>query len=166
MDREIERKWNLSKISLKDLKNLIRNKKCINIEQAYINFKPAIRVRKQVVGTKKSYILTIKYNLKGSLVRFEKNIEIDSKTYMSLSKKREGIILKKNRYLIPYKNYIIELDVLKSDRKGLVIAEVEFKSENMAKKFKKPDWFNIGYEVTNDKKWTNAFLCQSKKIKF
>ena len=166
MDREIERKWNLSKISLKDLKNLIRNKKCINIEQAYINFKPAIRVRKQVVGTKKSYILTIKYNLKGSLVRFEKNIEIDSKTYMSLSKKREGIILKKNRYLIPYKNYIIELDVFKSDRKGLIIAEVEFKSENMAKKFKKPDWFNIGYEVTNDKKWTNAFLCQNKKIKF
>ena len=26
MDREIERKWNLSKISLKDLKKLIRNK--------------------------------------------------------------------------------------------------------------------------------------------
>ncbi len=166
MDREIERKWNLSKIDKKILSSIIKNKKCIKIEQGYINFIPAIRVRKQSEKSKTSYVLTIKYNLKGNLVRFEKNMIIDSKTYNHLIKKREGIVLKKVRYIIPYKNCTVELDVFSGKRKGLVIAEVEFKSESSAKKFKAPEWFSKGYEVTNNKKWTNAYLCQNEKIKF
>ena len=166
MDREIERKWNLSKIEPKILSGLVKKSKCIEIEQGYINFHPAVRVRKQNSSSRVSYVLTVKNNIKGNLIRFEKNIIIDSKTYSRLIKKREGIVLKKTRYLIPYKKHIIELDVFKKEREGLVIAEVEFKSENSAKKFMAPDWFNIGKEVTNDKKWTNAYLCQNKKIKF
>ena len=166
MDKEIERKWNISSIDSKLLKNIISNKEYKEIEQSYISFVPAIRVRKEKFKGATSYILTLKTNINGSLVRYEKNILIDSKTYNMLTKKREGIVLKKIRYIIPYKNLTIELDVFKRERKGLIIGEVEFKNESIAKKFIPPEWFSIGREVTNDKKWTNAFLCQNKKIKF
>lgn len=166
MDREIERKWNLSNIDSVTLKSIIKNKKYKTIEQGYINFHPAIRVRKEIFNNKTSYILTIKTNIKGNLVRYEKNIIIDSKTYNKLIKKRDGIVLSKLRYIIPYKNLIIELDVFKKERKGLIIAEVEFKNEKAARNFAGPNWFSIGTEVTRNKKWTNAFLCQNKKIKF
>ena len=56
--------------------------------------------------------------------------------------------------------------LFKKERKGLIIAEVEFKNEKAARNFAEPNWFSIGTEVTRNKKWTNAFLCQNKKIKF
>ncbi len=49
---------------------------------------------------------------------------------------------------------IWEVDVFEGENKGLIIAEVELKSENQ--KIKIPSW--IGKEVTNDRRFRNANL--------
>ena len=61
------------------------------------------------------------------------------------------------------KKYTIELDVFKDEYDGLIVAEVEFKNIDEAKKFIKPNWFLN--EITYDKKYTNASLSKGL-IKF
>lgn len=156
---EIEKKY---LVKLSNLPKNLRKYKNVCIEQGFICFKPCIRVRK--AGNK--YYLTIKgkppksYLKYNDLVRTEFEIEIDKKVYNELLKKCDGIILKKRRYYIPYKKYIIELDIFENEYKGLVYAEVEFKSINEANKFVAPDWFYK--DVTSIEKYKNTSL--SKKL--
>jgi adenylate cyclase len=62
--------------------------------------------------------------------------------------------VEKYRHKIPYKGNVWEVDEFLGENKGLVVAEIELKSEEQA--FEKPDW--IGKEVTHDKRYTNSNL--------
>jgi adenylate cyclase len=53
--------------------------------------------------------------------------------------------------------HIFEVDEFLGANKGLVIAEVELRSE--AEKFSKPDW--LGQEVTGDISYYNSKLSQT-----
>lgn len=66
----------------------------------------------------------------------------------------EKPIIEKNRYTIPVGEVIWEVDEFLGINKGLIMAEVELRSENQP--FDKPDW--IGEEVTGDPKYFNASL--------
>lgn len=156
---EIEKKYLVKK---EDLPKDFKKYKSTLIEQGFISFKPCIRIRK--IGAK--YVLTVKskppknmlkYN---DLVRTEFEIEIEKKVYNELFKKCEGIVLKKRRYFIPYRNHIIELDVFDKEYKGLIYAEVEFRTVKEANRFIKPKWFYK--DVTSIEKYKNTSL--SKKI--
>ena len=158
---EIEKKYLISPKDLpKDLKKYPHH----NITQGFICMNPVIRVRQYA----DKYFLTIKYSYdKSDLIRFEKEMSIDKKTYTKLLKKCEGIILKKTRYLIPYKfnnkKYTIELDVFKNEYKGLIYAEVEFENVKEAEKFVSPKWFTK--DVTGIKMYNNAMLTDVKNSK-
>ena len=158
---EVEKKYLISK---KDLPKDLKKYPHYTITQGFICINPVIRVRQ----CKNNYYLTIKYSLdKSDLTRFEKEMKIDKTTYNALLKKCEGIILKKERYLIPYnvknKKYVIELDVFKNEYKGLFYAEVEFENEKEAKSFVSPKWFTK--DVTGIKMYNNAMLTDKNNLK-
>lgn len=163
---EIERKYLIRKKDIKfDLKKFDRKK----IVQGFIYLKPAIRVRK--CGDK--YFLTIKskppkkFNKLDDLVRTEYEIEIGEKAYKYLLKLCQGRIIYKTRYFIPYKmakkSYIIELDIFEKDLKGLIYAEIEFKTVKEANNIVVPDWFYR--DITNIQKYKNTQLSICKNIK-
>ena len=123
------------------------------IVQGYLNSNPERTVRIRMKGDK-GY-LTIKGIGNGSgLSRFEWEKEIplaDAERLLILCEK--GII-DKIRYEVKFENHIIEVDVFAGDNEGLILAEIELKSET--EQIQKPNW--LGEEVTNDIKYYNAYL--------
>ncbi len=141
---EIERKFLIGNIP--DLSEY----KYHEIEQAYLNTNPVVRIRKE----DDTYYLT--YKGKGFMAREEYNLPLNKESYEHLLKKADGNIISKRRYLIPYNKYTIELDIFTGVFQGLVIAEVEFDSVDEANSFIGPDWFVE--DVTSDKKYHNSYL--------
>lgn len=120
------------------------------MEQGYLNTDPVVRVRKE----DDTYYLT--YKGKGLLAREEYNLPLNEEAYYHLARKADGILIRKKRYLIPYKTYTIELDVFEKPYEHLIIAEVEFESEEEAMAFQPPIWFD--QDVTLDRRYHNSNL--------
>lgn len=142
---EIERKF-----LIKTLPENLEDYPCRELEQGYLCTGPVVRVRKD----NDKYELT--YKSKGMMVREEYNLPLTKDSYEHLKQKADGRIIVKKRYMIPYGNYTIELDVFQEDLASLVLAEVEFPSEEEAKSFTPPDWF--GEDVTFSKFYHNSTL--------
>jgi CYTH domain-containing protein len=66
----------------------------------------------------------------------------------------ERPVIEKNRYQIPIREVVWEVDEFLGANRGLVVAEIELTSEDQV--FDKPEW--IGEEVTGDPKYFNANL--------
>ena len=97
------------------------------IEQGYLCMEPVIRIRRM----NKQYFLTFKS--KGLMARTEHEFPLDKAAYEHLLPKVDGILISKTRYKIPDEHgFIIELDVFHGEYEGLVMAEVEFPSEEVA----------------------------------
>lgn len=125
---------------------------CHLIEQAYLCTAPVVRIRRE----DQSFYLT--YKSKGLLSREEYNLPLTKEAYLHLLPKADGRILTKKRYLIPLAetSYTIELDVFEGDYEGLILAEVEFPSEEEALAFTAPDWFTR--DVTFSGEYQNSRL--------
>lgn len=131
----------------------------IKIVQGYLTIIPdeyEERVRQQTHenGTVE-YFFTTKTG-KGE-TRIEEEYSITKEKFDELWNQRTipGVI-EKTRHLIPYNDYLIELDVFEKDHSGLIMAEVEFKTKLLKENFTVPSWF--GREVTHDKKYKNQAL--------
>ena len=147
---EIERKF-----LIKNMPDNLEQYKYHDIEQAYLCTSPVVRIRKQ----DDEYYLT--YKSKGMMAREEYNLPLGREGYEHLLPKADGNILTKRRYLIPLDDgHMVELDVFDGVKKGLIMAEVEFESEEAAKEFIPPEWF--GEEVTYDSRYHNSNMI--KKI--
>lgn len=157
---EIERKFTVKKIP-DDLEKYT----CHIIEQAYLNTDPVVRVRRQ----DDEYYMT--YKGKGLLAREEYNLPLNEASYYHLRGKADGNVISKKRYVIPitnptfasdYKENIdhislyVELDIFDAPFAPLVIAEVEFPSEEAANAFLPLDWFD--QDVTHDPAYHNSNL--------
>lgn len=124
------------------------------IEQGYLSIDPVIRARKE----DDEYYLT--YKSRGLLSREEVNLPLTKESYEHLKKKSDGFLITKTRYLIPYLNHFtIELDIFEGVNSGLIIAEVEFSSEEEAMAFQIPDWFKK--DVTTKPQYQNCNLSVS-----
>ena len=139
---EIERKFTIKE--LPDLSAYPAKK----LVQGYLNTEPVIRIRRE----DEEYYLT--YKGKGLLVREEHNLPLNQESFEHLLPKADGIVISKTRYCIPYEKYTIELDVFENELVPLIMAEVEFKSEEEAHAFIPPEWF--AKDVTNDKRYHNS----------
>ena len=139
---EIERKFLIKK--LPDLSQF----KYHDIEQGYLCTTPVVRIRKK----DDKYILT--YKGSGMLAREEIEAGLTKEGYDHLKEKVDGHLITKRRYLIPYEKYTIELDVFSGHKDGLIMAEVEFPTEDEANSFIAPDWF--GEDVTLDPNYHNS----------
>lgn len=142
---EIERKFLIDKINF-DLE--MYKSKYIKQQYLYKDIFTAIRKRLIIQNNVSKYFYTIKTNKNGfSVNEIEKEITQDE--YDKLNNENNTEIIK-TRYIIPYQNYKIELDIFDGEYKGLMFAEVEFKNETEAIEFEKniPEWFVI--EISND----------------
>lgn len=145
---EIERKF-----LIQTLPEGLEQYPCQRIEQAYLNTSPVIRIRRK----DEQYILTCKGQ--GLRSREEHELSLTAEEYRNLLAKAEGRIVVKRRYLIPCGPYTVELDVFEQPVANLLMAEVEFPTEEEADAFSVPLWF--GREVTYDPAYTNAALSKN-----
>ena len=144
------------------------------IEQGYLCTGPVVRVRKQ----DDTYYLTYKGG--GKMVREEYNLPLTAQAYAHLIEKADGYRITKTRYLIPlshpadtnaaatpdteisvpsttnpYEGLTVELDIF-TNPGHLIMAEVEFETEEQALSFVPPAWF--GPDVTMDKRYHNSYM--------
>lgn len=121
------------------------------LRQGYILAEPdkTIRVR---MSDKAAY-LTIKGRNIGA-TRAEYEYEIPKKEAQELLDQFAETDLTKTRYNINYAGKVWEVDEFSGENKGLIVAEIELKSED--EEFELPDW--IGPEVTGEKKYYNSRL--------
>ncbi len=120
------------------------------IEQAYLTKEPTIRVRRE----DDTYYMTYKGG-KG-LKHEEYNLPLTKEAYEFLKSKSEANVITKKRYLIPCDPYTVELDVFDAPFAPLVLAEVEFPTEEEAVDFHVPEW--LGKDVTDDKRYYNSYM--------
>lgn len=139
---------------------------CQLIEQAYISSDPVIRIRKKSIydtsndTTDTRHILTVKSS--GMMARQEFELDISEASYNNLKNKVSGNIITKHRYIIPLDSTLkLEFDVFDGVFKGLIIAEIEFPTEEMAKKYTPPAY--LSEEVTYDTRFHNSTLSTMSK---
>ena len=147
-NREIERKF-----LVKELPDRLKQVRRCAIAQGYLAAEAGgrhVRLRKK--GKKAS--LTFKVG-RGAH-REEREITLSAKQFAALWPATVGRRLYKLRYEMPWKNFLIEIDIYRRKHKGLVVAEVEFPNRTACRKFKAPAWF--GREVTGNKRYSNVRL--------
>ena len=142
---EIERKFLINALP-ENLSDFPQSKIC----QAYLLAFPTVRIRKN----DEKYELT--YKGPGGLTHPEYNLPLTEEGYLHLLEKADGKVIEKTRYKIPFGKFLIELDIFEGHMKGLIMAEVEFDSEEEALAFDRPCWF--GMDVTDDKRYKNAYM--------
>ncbi|MBP5198281.1 MAG: CYTH domain-containing protein [Lachnospiraceae bacterium] len=160
---EIERKFLLKTIP-DNLEQYVSHR----IEQGYLCVDPVVRIRKE----ENDYILT--YKGEGMMARQESNLPLKEASYNQLKSKVTGNIISKTRYMIPLENpefkqgfpqppsgytLTVEIDVFDPPFAPLVMAEVEFGSQEAAVAFIPPEWF--GEEVTYVKQFHNSYMAYS-----
>jgi adenylate cyclase len=126
------------------------------IAQGYLSSVPGRTVRVRIKGNKG--FLTIKgASNESGLSRFEWEKEIPVDEAQKLLLLCEEGIIDKTRFEVKMGNHIVEIDEFYGENEGLVMAEIELKSET--EPFEKPNW--LGKEVTNDRRYYNSYLSKN-----
>lgn len=155
MGQEIERKF-LVKGEFKKFATAY-----IRIKQGYLSSVRGRTVRVRIKGDK-GY-LTIKGEAGDSGVsRYEWENEIPVDEAEELLALCEPGLIDKTRYLVPAGKFTFEVDEFYGENKGLIIAEIELKSESDT--FPKTDW--LGEEVTGDLRYYNSMLIKNPFTKW
>jgi CYTH domain-containing protein len=123
----------------------------VRYSQGYLNRDKERTVRVRIAGPKA--FLTIKGVPTGA-TRVEFEYEIPLADAGQLLKLSDGPIVEKNRYVIDHEGSRWEVDEFLGDNAGLVIAEIELRSEDQP--FSRPEW--LGGEVTGDIRYYNSSL--------
>jgi adenylate cyclase len=147
MPKEIERKF------LVKPRDFDATAKGVAIRQGYITSSPKRSVRVRIYGDKS--FVTIKGATLGSS-RDEYEYEIPSQDAREILDHLCESEIDKVRYRIPFSGHTWEVDQFSGDNEGLIVAEVELKSEKEAVDL--PDW--IDREVTGDPRYYNSNLSQ------
>lgn len=149
MPLEIERKF----LVHHELWNSLEKPKPILIKQAYISTDKTKTIRLRLKNEKA--FLTLKGETRGiSRTEFEYEIpakEAEEMIFLFCDKKIE-----KKRYEITHAEKLWEVDVFEGENLGLIVAEIELKSE--AEELIKPYW--IANEVSSEAKYYNANLLE------
>jgi adenylate cyclase len=145
---EIERKFLVISNAYKD-----EAFKKTRIIQGFLNTHPERTVRVRLKENKG--ILAVKGETsKSGVTRFEWEKDISKTEAEALLKLCEKGIIDKIRYEVQVGNHIFEVDEFFEDNLGLVVAEIELKTEDET--FVKPKW--LGEEVTGQIKYYNSQL--------
>jgi CYTH domain-containing protein len=123
------------------------------IEQGYLAVDEEAEVRLRRAGDRRR--LTAKRGHGES--RQEVEVELASDPFDDLWPLTAGRRLRKTRYRVPLGGDLVaEVDRYEGELAGLVVAEVEFRSEEAAHGFRPPPW--LGREVTGDPAYANQNL--------
>jgi len=149
MPQEIERKF-LLKGEFKQYAV-----KYLTIKQGYISTLNGITVRVRIKEDKGFLTIKSPSNTTG-ISRYEWEKEIPYYEAVELLALCDSGLIDKTRYLIPVGGFTFEVDEFHGENKGLIMAEIELKSEE--EDFPRPDW--LGEEVTNDYRYYNSYLAK------
>lgn len=154
---EIEHKFLIKKPDEALLKESV-DIRILEIAQTYTT--EGSRIRSIEEKGQITYIKTVKKHI-SDLVRLETEEEITLQEYEALLKLKQPdtITLNKTRYVYPYKNKNIEIDIFPFWQTWAFL-EVELESERDTVEL--PDFVEVIREVTSDKAYRNYSL--SKKI--
>ncbi|EDP63272.1 hypothetical protein BAL199_28160 [alpha proteobacterium BAL199] len=147
MPAEIERKYLVTGSEWRDAAA-----PSVQIRQAYIANTPLASVRVRIKGTKSAF-LTIK-GAEAALSRAEVETAITLAQAEELLTMRQGAVIEKFRFRVPFGGLMWEIDVFEGENAGLIIAEVEVPTADHAVQL--PPW--VGQEVTGDARYYNANL--------
>jgi len=148
---EIERKFLVTSEDFKK-ETFAQNR----IAQGYLSAVPERTVRVRIKGDKG--FLTIKgASNESGLSRFEWEKEIPVDEAAALLKLCESGVIDKTRFEVKRGNHVFEIDEFHAENEGLIMAEIELKSET--ENFEKPSW--LGEEVTSDKRYYNSYLSKN-----
>lgn len=150
MPLEIERKF----LVVKEIWQKVNKPIPDFYRQGYLYSDVSKTIRLRIADTKAW--LTIKGKTTGAS-RPEFEYEIPARHAEEMLNLMAESSLEKYRYKIEIGGKIWEVDEFKGDNEGLVLAEIELKSEQET--FELPEW--TGLEVTSDERYNNAYL--SKK---
>ena len=145
MNIEIERKF-----LIKELPSVFEE--TINIKQYYLSNNDNMVQRLRIFNKEKAIISFKEKTSKMSKYEFEYNIPLeDAHKMISIA---NVPFIDKKRHIIHIDSLKWEIDEFLDKNKGLIIAEVELKTENQPINI--PNW--IGKEVTDDRKYYNYNL--------
>ena len=148
MSCEIERKFLLDAIPAE-----VAGAHGTAIEQGYLAVDEEAEVRLRRAGEKRR--LTAKRGHGES--RQEVEVEIAADLFDDLWPLTAGRRLRKTRYRVALgEDLVAEVDRYQGDLEGILVAEVEFPSEEAAEGFRPPAW--LGREVTGDPAYANQNL--------
>ena len=143
---ERERKYLLAKVpALSDPGTRLR--------QGYLAIDGSVSVRVRESGDGE-FTLTVKAG-RGA-VRTELEWPLTDEQFDAAWDQTRSRRIHKTRHRVPLDEHTIEVDVFHDDLDGLLLAEVEFESDDALAAFEPPAWF--GPEVTDDEVYTNASL--------
>lgn len=148
MAQEIERKFLVKDDSYRKMAD-----SSSRIRQGYICSIRGRTVRVRIRDTKGYLTIKGPSNASGTS-RYEWEHELPLDEAEELMRLCEPGMIDKTRYLVKVGNHTFEVDEFYGDNEGLVVAEVELKSEDEA--FERPDF--LGEEVTGQVKYYNSFL--------
>ena len=149
MSTEIEYKFLVDK----DTWNTSEKPEPSLIVQAYIHNSKELTVRVRIKGNQG--FLTIKGATVG-VTRSEFEYEIPVEEAKEMISQFSEKHIRKLRYEIPFGKHMWEVDVFEGKLTGLILAEIELKSEDEA--FEKPNW--VGEDVSTDEGYYNAVLIE------
>lgn len=146
MALEIEHKF------LVDVAKIPVATKTIKMVQGYVPSDPLIAVRVRIEGDVAKLAVKAK---KSELTRFEYEYEIPMADAVEmLENVCQKPFIEKVRHIIEHKGHTWEVDFFERENIGLVLAEIEVKSEEEV--FELPDW--VTREVTDKKEYRNNYL--------
>ncbi len=123
------------------------------LRQGYLAIDGTVSVRVRDAGDQ-GCTLTVKAG-RGAL-RTQLEFGLDAEQFGVAWEHTKERCIHKTRYRLPLGAHTVELDVFHDNLNGLVLAEVEFDSEESMTSFSPPEWF--GVDVTDDVGYTNASL--------
>lgn len=126
-----------------------------SMRQGYLAIDAGISVRIRAVE-RNGYTLTVKAGT--GATRTELQWPIGSGDFEALWPLTQGRRVSKSRHRIRLGRHVVELDTFRGALAGLVLAEVEFASDDDMTAFDPPSWF--GREVTDDPRYGNASLSE------
>ena len=123
----------------------------VRLSQGYLNRDKARTVRVRRAGSQA--FLTIKGATQGATrAEFEYEIPLaDAEQLLALC---DGPVVEKHRHVVEHGGVTWEVDEFLGANAGLVVAEIELRSEDQA--FERPPW--LGAEVTHDARYFNSNL--------
>jgi adenylate cyclase len=149
--QEIERKFLIERVP-----DWLEEHPATELQQGYVVVTDDAEVRVRRAAGERT--LTVKRG-KGE-VRREEEIGLEAEQFEALWPLTESQRVSKRRYRVPLEaaDLIAEVDVFEGGLEGLVVAEVEFGSEEQGAAFEPPAWF--GRELTGDERYATASLAR------
>lgn len=145
MGKEIERKFLLKN-------DHWRAGEGTRYRQGYLSTEKERTVRVRIIGNK-GYLTIKGISMGATRLEFEYEIPVEDADEL-LNDLCAKPLIEKNRYQVEYEGSIWEIDEFFGENEGLIIAELELRTEDQA--FSKPPW--LGKEVTEDPRYFNSSL--------